>query len=62
LEKFLQFARVILGKSPKPPTPLKFSVHTKKFQNPTIKKYLDTPLRRVKNGFGSLDEWVLVIV
>jgi hypothetical protein len=29
-------------KVPKPP--LKFSVHTKKFQNPPLKKFLDTPL------------------
>jgi len=31
-------------KIPKPP--LNFPVHTKKFQNPSLEKFLDTPLMR----------------
>jgi len=44
---FFQFARVFQEKNPK--TPLNFPVHTKKIQNPSLGKFLDTPL------FGGID-------
>jgi len=39
---FFQFARVFKEKNQKPP--LNFPVYTKIFQNPSLKKCLDTPL------------------
>jgi len=39
---FFQFARVLKEKIPKPP--LNFPVYTKKFQNSSLEKFLNTPL------------------
>jgi len=41
-EKNFQFAKVFQEKNSK--TPLNFSVHAKKIQNPFLEKFLDTPL------------------